>query len=150
MSLEELNVAEAIKTNLATQMRSTYGNCLFFEHGARASDSGGCGISHAHLHIVPFPAEKDPVDELIRTFPFEEVSSLFELKSIQCGKSYLYYESVLGNKYVLYPPFIPSQYIRRLLAEALGIKKWDWRAGGREKALLTTLAHASHLLGIAR
>jgi diadenosine tetraphosphate (Ap4A) HIT family hydrolase len=145
MSLEELNAAEGLKTGLTEQMRSTYGDCLFFEHGARTPDSGGCGISHAHLHIVPFPAEKDPVEELVRAFPVEEVSNLLDLKRIQPGKSYLYYESVRGERYVFYPPFIPSQYIRRLLAEALGIQTWDWRRCGREDRLLNTLSQTSRL-----
>jgi hypothetical protein len=146
MSPQELNAAEEIKTNLATQMRYTYGNCLFFEHGARTPDSGGCGISHAHLHIVPFPAENDPVEQLVRAFPFEEIADLLDLKRIPPGKSYLYYESVRGNRYVFYPPFIPSQHIRRLLAEALGIQGWDWRQSGKEETLIATLAHTSRLL----
>lgn len=145
MSLEELNTAELLKTDLADQMRNLYGNCLFFEHGVRTPDSGGCGISHAHLHIVPFQAEKDPVDDLIRAFPFEEVSNLRELQGVKAGKSYLYYESVCGSRYVFYPPFIASQYVRRLLAGALGVEIWDWRRCGREERFLNTLAQISHL-----
>jgi diadenosine tetraphosphate (Ap4A) HIT family hydrolase len=150
MSLEELNAAEALKTGLNDQMRCTYGNCLFFEHGARTPESGGCGISHAHLHIVPFPAEKDPVEQLIRAFPFEEVPDLLELKRIEPGKSYLYYESVRGYRYVFYPQFIPSQHIRRLLAEALGTQSWDWRRCGREELLLSTLSRTSQLRAVVR
>lgn len=150
MSPEELNTAEALKGGLTDQMRHTYGNCLFFEHGARTPDAGGCGISHAHLHIVPFPAEKDPVEVLLRTFPFEEISNLLDLKRIQPGNSYLYYESVRGSRYVFYPPFIPSQYVRRLLAEALGIETWDWRHCGREERFFSTLARTSQLHAVVR
>jgi diadenosine tetraphosphate (Ap4A) HIT family hydrolase len=146
MSLEDLRAAEAIKTGLTERMRPMYGNLIFFEHGVRTSDSGGCGISHAHLHFVPFPDEKDPVEELTRAFPFEEVSSLLDLERVQPGQSYLYYESVRSHKYVFYPPFIPSQYVRRLLAEALGIRAWDWRQCGKEERLLSTLSQVSHLL----
>jgi len=149
MSLEELTTAEALKTHLGGQLHSTYGDYLFFEHGARTSDSGGCGISHAHLHAVPFPHEKDPVEELTRAFAFEQVSNLSELKRLQSDKPYLYYESVRGNRYVLDPPFIQSQYIRRLLAEALGVEAWDWRQCGREERLLGTLARTSQLLAVA-
>jgi diadenosine tetraphosphate (Ap4A) HIT family hydrolase len=149
MSLEELKAAEVLKTSLTKQMRSVYGNLLFFEHGVRTSDSGGCGISHAHLHFVPFPDERDPVEELTRAFPFEEVSNLLELRGVQPGQSYLYYESVRANRYVFYPPFIPSQYIRRLLAEALGIQAWDWRQYGKEERLLSTLSQISELLDVA-
>jgi hypothetical protein len=101
------------------------------------------------LHFVPFPDEKDPVDELTRRFPFEEISNLLELKRVQPGQSYLYYESVRANRYVFYPPFIPSQYIRRLLAEALGIGAWDWRQYGKEERLISTLSQVSQLLDVA-
>ncbi|HXR17147.1 MAG TPA: HIT domain-containing protein [Terriglobales bacterium] len=149
MSLEELKAAEVLKTSLTEQMRVMYGNYLFFEHGVRTSDSGGCGISHAHLHAVPFPHEKDPVEELARSFSFEKISSLLELKRVEPDRSYLYYESVRGIKYVLYPPFIPSQYIRRLLAEALGNRAWDWRQCKREERFLSTLSQVSQLLSVA-
>jgi diadenosine tetraphosphate (Ap4A) HIT family hydrolase len=146
MSLNELKELEVLKMYIASQLYSTYGDYLFFEHGARTSDSGGCGISHAHLHAVPFPCDKDPVEELTRSFAFEEISNLPELKRIQPEQPYLYYEAVRGKRYVFYPPFVPSQYIRRLLAEALGIEMWDWRQCGREESLLTTLARTSQLL----
>jgi diadenosine tetraphosphate (Ap4A) HIT family hydrolase len=149
MSLEELSAAEALKAHLSGQLGCTYGEYLFFEHGARASDSGGCGITHAHLHAVPFPYEKDPVEELTREFPFEEIANLSELKRVQPERSYLYYEAVRGKRYVLYPPFVPSQYIRRLLAEALGTEAWDWRQCGREERLLGTLARTSRRLAVA-
>jgi diadenosine tetraphosphate (Ap4A) HIT family hydrolase len=151
MSLEELRGAESLKRHLVTRLYPTYGDYLFFEHGARTSASGGCGISHAHLHAVPFPSDKDPVEDLIQTFAFEEVSNFPDLKSIHPERSYLYYEAVCGGRYVFYPEFIPSQYIRRLLAEALGIQSWDWRQYGREERLLTTLSRTSELLaGVPR
>lgn len=150
MPLEELKAAELLKTSLTERMRALYGDCLFFEHGVRTSDSGGCGISHAHLHIVPFPAEKDPVEELTQAFPFEEVSGLQDLKGIQPDRSYLYYESVRGKRYVFYPPFIPSQHIRRLLADALSTPAWDWRQCGREERFLITLSNVSRLLAGAQ
>ena len=149
MSFEELKKAEALKTHLRDQLRSTYGEYLFFEHGARTSDSGGCGITHAHLHAVPFPCEKDPIEELTRAFPFEEIANLTELKRVQPERSYLYYEAVRGNRYMLYPSFVPSQYVRRVLAEALGTEAWDWRQSGREERLLTTLTQTSQLLAVA-
>jgi diadenosine tetraphosphate (Ap4A) HIT family hydrolase len=146
MPLEELEAAKALKESLTSQMRGAYGDCLIFEHGVRAPDSGGCGISHAHLHVVPFPHGKEPIEQLTRAFQFEEVPNLLDLKWIPSGKSYLYYESVRGSSYVFYPPFIPSQYVRRLLAEALGTQAWDWRNCGKEERFLSTLARASQLL----
>jgi diadenosine tetraphosphate (Ap4A) HIT family hydrolase len=34
---------------------SVFGNIVGFEHGAYSENRGGCGIYHAHLHIVPLP-----------------------------------------------------------------------------------------------
>src|SRR5712691_104376 len=48
LSLDALKAADALKTHLSGQLRSIYGDYLFFEHGARTSVSGGCGIAHAH------------------------------------------------------------------------------------------------------
>jgi hypothetical protein len=98
---------------------------------------------------VPFPCKKDPVDVLKQAFPFEEVSSLVELKRIRPERSYLYYEAVCGGRYVLYPQFVPSQYIRRLLAEALGSEEWDWRKSAKEERFLNTFARTSQLLAAA-
>src|SRR6266705_3229591 len=37
-------------------LEAEYESCVFFEHGARCAAAGGCGVYHAHLHAVPFPA----------------------------------------------------------------------------------------------
>src|SRR5208283_4752487 len=148
MPLEELTAAEVLKTTLTERMRSLYGSVLVFEHGVRTADSGGCGISHAHLHLVPFPGEEDLSDKLTRSFPFEKVVDFLDLTLIRPGESYLYYESVRADRYVFYPPFIPSQYIRRLIAEALGIESWDWRQFGKEERLLSTRSQVSQLLAV--
>jgi diadenosine tetraphosphate (Ap4A) HIT family hydrolase len=145
MPIAELRTADVLRRDLADQMRHTYGDCLFFEHGVRTGEAGGCGISHAHLHIVPFPAKKDPVEDLCDAYTFEKLSNLTELKNIQPGKSYLYYESVRGVKYVFYPSFVPSQHVRRLLAEALGLQTWDWHCFGKEEKFFETLAQSSRL-----
>jgi diadenosine tetraphosphate (Ap4A) HIT family hydrolase len=38
---------------------NTFSTPICFEHGSNSSaSSGGCGISHAHMHFVPAPAEE--------------------------------------------------------------------------------------------
>jgi diadenosine tetraphosphate (Ap4A) HIT family hydrolase len=148
MSGEELTAAEALKDALAGRMRAAYGSMLFFEHGIRTHDSGGCGISHAHLHLVPCSDGSEPLDQLAEEFPFEEISAFRDLRHVREGQSYLYYETNHSKKYVFYPPFIPSQYVRRLLGENLGNARWDWREAGREQALIDTVSRVSNLLSI--
>src|SRR5260370_16987094 len=46
-----------------------YGPCISFEHGARGPVNGGCGIYHAHLHIVPLSATPAPLPPLTDPSP---------------------------------------------------------------------------------
>jgi diadenosine tetraphosphate (Ap4A) HIT family hydrolase len=138
-----------LKTTLVKAIRSHYGTCVLFEHGARTETSGGCGISHAHLHVVPLPAEKDPRALLEVSFRHHRVNGIADLASIEKDCPYLYYEDASGGSRVLYPAFLPSQYMRRVLAKALGNQNWDWRNSGREEAVLVTRERAWAILAEA-
>jgi diadenosine tetraphosphate (Ap4A) HIT family hydrolase len=140
---EFLREVEQLKTRLAGSLRDTYGQYVFFEHGVRTQGSGGCGISHAHLHAIPVGTEQDPIEKLKAAFPHKRVPSLSRLGDILRDVSYLYYEDTRGECHVFYPQFLPSQYMRRILAEALGVQQWDWRTSGREESVLVTKANVS-------
>ena len=142
-SLEEL---DQLKTLLVSSMGPEYGTCALFEHGARAEGSGGCGISHAHLHVIPLPHAKDPLEKLQTSFPHERISKITGLGAIKPSCSYLYYEDTCGNCHVFYPAFLPSQYMRRIVAESLGVESWDWRESSREESVSVTLRQASRIL----
>lgn len=143
---ESLRELEQLKTMLVGSLRSKYGDYVLFEHGARTENSGGCGISHAHLHAVPLPAEKDLLQTLRASFRHQQISGISGLRGIPTDCSYLYYEGVRGDCHVFYPAFLPSQYMRRLIAERLGVEHWDWRSRGREDSVLATRAYASTIL----
>lgn len=126
-------------------LEGEYGSCIFFEHGTRRADSGGCGIYHAHLHAVPFPDSSEPSHALRSKFPYKELADPKEMKKQTEGLSaYLYYENSQARPYVFDVGILPSQYMRRLLAQALGKNAWDWRAAGEEEALLATLSRLSN------
>jgi diadenosine tetraphosphate (Ap4A) HIT family hydrolase len=137
---EFAHVYEKVRTTLF----ASYGPSLFFEHGARSERSGGCGIYHAHLHAVPFPTQLDPVDFLKSRFPFKEIRDLTEIRMESDGLSaYLLYRDSHGTAYVFKADNLPSQYMRKLLAQALGEHEWDWRHSGKEERLLATLSSLS-------
>ncbi len=113
------------------------GPVIAFEHGARCISGGGCGIYHAHLHLVPLSAPVS-VDDLL---PAEECSHSFErapslsggLRNLRSSPEYLLVRdtdsrvrfidlsSSPGARY-------PSQYFRRTLAERFNLDRpWDWR-----------------------
>ncbi len=137
---ELADICEHVRTILS----QTYGPCLFFEHGARAPANGGCGIYHAHLHVVPLDGAPDPVSGLKTRFSYKKLIALTSLSKESDGDApYLYYEDLISNRYQFSVGNLKSQYMRRVLAEALGTNDWDWRSAGREERLLATLDRLS-------
>jgi hypothetical protein len=82
-------------------------------------------------------------------FPHRSINSLFELNDAASNTSYLYYEDSSGHPSLFFPTVLPSQYMRRLIAEAAGISQWDWRRSGREDALLATRTEVLSVLSAA-
>ncbi len=62
--------------NVRSILKAEYGSCIFFEHGTRCVDAGGCGVYHAHLHAVPFPAALEPLELLTLEFRYRELKDL--------------------------------------------------------------------------
>lgn len=140
-----INEVEGVKRSVVRQLSRLYGPYFFFEHGARTPESGGCGIYHAHLHALPITAD-GLLRQLKRQFSGLPVESLRELGTATRNRPYLYCEDRSAGGWVFFPEFLPSQYMRRLIAETLGISNWDWRCSGREEALLATRTEVAGLL----
>jgi diadenosine tetraphosphate (Ap4A) HIT family hydrolase len=118
-----------------------YGSCVLFEHGARGEGSGGCGIDHAHMHAVPVMAD-GVLSILAREFTGGDIASLAEIPRLLApGSSYLYFEDASRKRYAFPVQNLPSQYMRKLVADSIGKTDWDWRECGREPELLSTLQH---------
>lgn len=120
-----------------------FGHPVIFEHGATEPTGGGCGIYHAHLHIVPLP-ELTPATALFpehqaRTVnmqqAWEALEGTHEYLLMSAGGQTLF--SDLDGQVGLYP----SQFFRRRIAEYFSLQApWDWRAYTEaEPALLQTL-----------
>jgi diadenosine tetraphosphate (Ap4A) HIT family hydrolase len=127
-----------------TVLSQIYGTCVCFEHGSRGPLNGGCGIYHAHLHMTPLAEIPDPVDILKLRFPYTELAHLNEIRKPSAGlSSYLLYQDSHARHYLFDTGPLPSQYMRKLLADALGNQDWDWRIAGREERLLATIRRLS-------
>ncbi len=126
-----------ITDRVRTVLEHHYGACVLFEHGARGANPGGCGIYHAHLHAVPF-ATDEPIAYLKGHHTYYQVSSLMELGQRVKG-SYLYFENNKRERFVFEATCLPSQYLRRILADSIGKANWDWRSCGREQELRSTI-----------
>lgn len=132
--LELETLIEMVKDAIA----SSYGvQPLFFEHGTvgNGKESGGCGIYHMHLHAVPIPSAVN--FQALISFPIKKIDSFFKLQEIiSKGSSYLLYVDQASNKFVIENEHLPSQYMRKKLAEAIGSEDWDWKSCQREERLV--------------
>jgi diadenosine tetraphosphate (Ap4A) HIT family hydrolase len=122
---------EDLVLDCATRERAAGRDLLWFEHGAAApGSSGGCGIVHAHLHLIPTPSGWNrPV------LPSEIVFGLANprrwLDTPAPDTDYLLVGQV-DNVCVASIDWVPSQMLRRWLAPSLGAAQWDWRESDPE------------------
>jgi len=125
-------------------LKDQYGPYVLFEHGTRSEGVGGCGIYHAHLHATPLAGISDPVGTLKLSFPCTELAHLTEINEQSANlSSYLFYQDSNARLYLFDTGPLPSQYMRKLLADALGDKDWNWRTAGREERLLSAIRRLS-------
>lgn len=130
--------------DVRSMLSQVYGPALFFEHGIRGTQAGGCGVEHAHLHAVPFTSFREPFEELKTHHCFKGIDSISELsQQVSLDSPYLYYEQTNGQAWVCETETIPSQYVRKLLAQSIGNESWDWRVSRREQALLSSISRLS-------
>jgi len=141
----------AISERVGKILKDQYGPYILFEHGTRSEGVGGCGIYHAHLHVVPLAGVSDPVNALKLRFPHTELPHLSEISRRSAGlSSYLFYQDSDAKLYLFDTGPLPSQYMRKLLADALGNQDWDWRSAGREERLLATIQRLSKQFNITK
>lgn len=115
-----------------TVLAGHFGSDLYlFEHGV-AGAGLACGIDHAHLHILPLSATTaDAVELRIETdFRSHDSSSLIQGLSLANqvkATSYLLHGTSLDSMRISVAESIPSQYMRRLIAQLECQAEWDWK-----------------------
>lgn len=127
-----LNEMENVKSDVSSHLGRLYGDLCLFEHGpSMASRSVGCGVDHAHLHIVPL--NFDLVNAAIPFLPDEGVSWR-RADSGSCraayknGLDYLYVEQPLTGGRIATHSNFGSQVFRKAIASVLNIpEKFSWR-----------------------
>lgn len=117
-----------------------FGYVVAFEHGAKSFTNGGCGIYHAHLHIVPLPIEISMFDFLKHEYVC--CTDLVEgLEKIGKATEYLMAINHDNSCSVLdiskYPKEYPSQFFRKELSSYFNLKSsWNWKEYGSEEQWL--------------
>lgn len=115
-----------------------------FEHGVCSENSGGCGIDHAHIHVMPWPLTtkiSDIIANYFSSLPYVDLNALQLNKYIH---SYLYIKDIDDNTFCFHVNKLPSQYMRQQLSKALCNSNWDWRYDPINKHFVQTLQKKSN------
>jgi ATP adenylyltransferase len=120
-----------------------YGPIVMFEHGpAGAGRSAGCGIDHAHLHIVPHTlnlheaVKSDGAGGNLRWRPAALPWDAHADHS--SGLDYFYVRETDGSSWLTSTSAAPSQLLRRAIASQVGTPVWDWKADPRSDLVAAT------------
>jgi diadenosine tetraphosphate (Ap4A) HIT family hydrolase len=114
-------------------LRQSFGPVVCFEHGpTRVKDALGCGVDHAHLHVVSTELDLLTVAKRASgvSLRWRKTRSLDE----QCltdfsDVPYLYFEDQNDNTWVCEAETAGSQFFRRALAFSEGMpQKYDWKS----------------------
>jgi hypothetical protein len=120
---------------------------LSFEHGAMSTlpDKELCSTVHAHLHLVPM--FDHVVSRIIKSVGGDSLDSL-NLPTlspiIEALTEYLLVFRVSPRGETSSPRIqdasqLPSQFMRRLVAEEMGIKNWNWKTSSDAFLLRETI-----------
>jgi diadenosine tetraphosphate (Ap4A) HIT family hydrolase len=101
---------------------------MIFEHGILDEETSGCGISHAHWHVVDISEQdvcrfRDHVGSSAKI-----LAKCSPTKLCSCKQSYLFlWDTSEELGFVFNGHKSPSQFLRKMLAEVVGASEWDWR-----------------------
>ena len=133
LSDQEFRELVFLKEELSRELLKTYGRLIVFEHGPSSPGTPvGCGVDHAHLHLVPVDIDViEAIPGLAPTLNLEwcTVSDIREARSYFLeGVPYLYVEQAPSFRYITTHKHLPSQLIRRVIAKHIGRPgDYDWQ-----------------------
>ncbi len=123
---------EAVVEDVVAAIEDCFGPTVRFEHGpACGGQAVGCGVDHAHLHVVPtrFDLLNQVNDMFSEALTWKKVTGITATREVASrGLSYLYFHSAAMGSVIATHPAFGSQLFRRALASCLGRpKRYDWR-----------------------
>ncbi|HEV7806009.1 MAG TPA: HIT domain-containing protein [Solirubrobacteraceae bacterium] len=96
---------------------------VIFEHG-QSRDGGGCGVSHAHVHVLGTP---EPVQLTLPAGRWRCYSGSLGHRQIDPSREHLVISLEPSAWALRYEDGVPSQYLRRWVAAEFDEAQWDWR-----------------------
>jgi ATP adenylyltransferase len=147
-ALDDELIAEMqhVKNLVVSQMERAFSSVCAFEHGPSKTNSlVGCGVDHAHLHIVALKfdllsAVQPFLPKDVRWFP----ASFAECQAVhRRGDDYLYLEQPIGRGWIASDREFGSQLFRRAVASQIGLaNQFSWREHPQLSNVSATIQHA--------
>jgi ATP adenylyltransferase len=141
---EMFDELKRLKNYISLILHRHYGDVVVFEHGPHEpAERVGCGVDHAHLHVVPLnfdlldavPAVSNATLEWRAADGFQAAGNLFNART-----PYLYVEQPVGNPKIAAAWDAPSQLFRRVIAQSIGSPgSFDWRTNPMELNVVSTI-----------
>jgi len=134
-----------LKHDVLNRVRDLFGPVFCWEHGIGKCKMGGCGITHAHFHVLPMSEDGSSRLSTVLTemFPcsrtIKSTKTFFE--TTKPSYSYLYWEFELQEPRLVTMEQIRSQLMRQLISEAEGLDTWDWREYTNWESFCETFQH---------
>ncbi len=135
---------QELKQEVITRLDKLYGPVSVFEHGPCAEGrSVGCGVDHAHMHLVPIEWD---LRQAVAPFLPSEVSWLSaDLETcrdaIRNESDYLYLEQPVGKGHLVFGQNLGSQVFRRAIATHIGVpEEFNWRNDPQVENIEKTIA----------
>jgi diadenosine tetraphosphate (Ap4A) HIT family hydrolase len=146
---------ESLLADIVPIVQSDYGPISLFEHGSTATASPiGCGVDHAHLHLVPAKCDLQAgAQKIAPSIRWSGISSFKQLRD-QVRDGYWFVQQPYGSGGckvgVCVDDDPPSQLFRKVIATSLGHPEaFDWRAGLGETRIAATVERLSqHLVSV--
>lgn len=133
MSLAEMNSDRWLRfAELMNRARdlveNVYGDTVLFEHGsAGPGRPAGCGVDHAHLHIVPIRLDlRTAIAQLGDKFERIVWEPAGNRPSANKRTDYIYISDETGD-WITHAEILPGQVVRRAIAKHIKVPLWDWR-----------------------
>lgn len=132
------------KAYLCTMLRRCYGAVAAFEHGpSMANRTVGCGVDHAHLHLVPL--QFDLAAEVLPFLPNSVTWNSARIERCQhaysLGQDYLYLEQPIGSGRIAMHDEFGSQLFRKAIATRLGMRdQFNWHEYPQLTRVMATIA----------
>src|ERR1700719_4527869 len=124
-----------------------YGKLWSFQHGPSLENLAiGCGVDHAHLHLLPIDLDLRPAvaEALQSRLVWHEIGGIFDKKVSTPEMSYLFY-SRRGVSWVAHSAAFGSQLFRRAVARKLGRPgEFSWREYPQLETVERTIADFRH------